>query len=308
MAVTGRGTQDDPYIVHDYYELRDTFPKQAKDEQGADMGSGSPCYIELVSDINCNDYGVDFVWEGLYTPSGYYEEASHTYLDLKGHTIKNFSIAASAYFVRKNRGGVTIKNGKILNVFGAGAAYFSSNIDRLENLCISMNMTGMTSGNNILSATNVYRCSIYCICKSQTITFLQVPNIQLCDVFMDIKPNQYFVGTGANTNTQTSCRFRGTVKGMHMNVLGSWAYSSGVAKDCVFNFEFINESQGVSPSPVSYVSGSTGNVENYELTGRKSHTSSTAVLYVDSDQMKNADYLSEHGFVVYDVTDLAGGD
>ena len=93
-----------------------------------------------------------------------------------------------------------------------------------------------------------------------------------------------------------------------MNVSGSWAYSSGVAKDCVFNFEFINESQGASPSPVSYVSGSTGNVENYELTGRESHTSSTAVLYVDSDQMKNADYLSEHGFVVYDVTDLAGGD
>lgn len=38
MAVTGRGTQDDPYIVHDYYELRETFPKQAKDEQGEDMG------------------------------------------------------------------------------------------------------------------------------------------------------------------------------------------------------------------------------------------------------------------------------
>lgn len=303
MAVTGRGTVDDPYIVHDYYELKETFPKQAKNEQGEYMGYTNPCYIELVSDINCNDYAVDFVWEGLYTLSGYYEEASHTYLDLKGHTIKNLSIAANSYFVRKNRGGVTIKNGKILNVFGAGAAYFCSNIDRLENLCISANMTGMASGNNIFDATNVYRCSIYCICKSTTICFLHVPNVQLCDVFMDVKPNQYFVGTGANSNTQISSRFRGTVKGMHSNTSGSWSYSSGASKDCVFNFEFINESQGVSPFPVSYISGATGNVENYELTGRVSHTSSSAVLYVDSTQMKDAGYLTDNGFFVFEITE-----
>lgn len=303
MAVTGRGTVDDPYIVHDYYELRETFPKQAKDEQGQNMGYTNPCYIELVSDINCNDYAVDFVWEGLYTPSGYYEEASHTYLDLKGHTIKNLSIQQSKFFAKVNRGGITISNGKILNVFGAGAEGFCD-VTKLENLTLSMNMTGQKSASNIIKTPDIYRCSIYCICKTVTQKFLSVNTVNLCDIYMDVNNTSQWFGI-SNNSRRISSRFRGFFYGNSTN--GGYSWTQGDSIDCVYNLDFTHPpiaSGGQPQKCVHYYSNtSVGNVENYELTRPSSHTSNNRVLYVDSAQMKDAGYLTDNGFFVFEITE-----
>lgn len=303
MAVTGRGTQDDPYIVHDYYELKETFPKQAKNEQGEYMGYGNPCYIELVSDINCNDYAVDFVWEGLYTPSGYYEEASHTYLDLKGHTIKNLSIQQGKFFAKLNRGGITISNGRILNVFGAGAEGFCD-VTKLENLTLSMNMTGQKPAANIIRSTDIYRCSIYCICKTPTQAFLSANTVNLCDIYMDVNNTGVWMGT-SNNSRRISSRFRGFFYGNSTS--GNKTWTQGDSIDCVYNLDFTHPpiaSGGAPQVAIGYYSNtSTGNAENYELSRPASHVSNSRVLYVDSAQMKDAGYLTDNGFFVFEITE-----
>lgn len=109
MAVTGTGTQGDPYIVHSYSELKTTIaniPNTLK-------------YVKLGNDIDCNDYG-SFEWETI-TPSA---TGAKFDLDLDGHTIKNIKIKASNYLISAPYyGNAKIHNGKILNVFCITGAY-----------------------------------------------------------------------------------------------------------------------------------------------------------------------------------------
>ena len=44
MAMTGSGTQANPYVVHNYNELKTAC-------------NNSNVYVELANNIDCNDYG-----------------------------------------------------------------------------------------------------------------------------------------------------------------------------------------------------------------------------------------------------------
>lgn len=296
MAVTGRGTQDDPYIVHDYYELRDTFPKQAKNEQGEYMGYTNPCYIELVSDINGNDYGVEFEWEGLYTPSGYYEEASHTYLNLKGHTIKNIIIKTGQWFAYQNRGGITISNGKILNVFGSGAAGLL-NINYLNHVSVGANLTGANSNNTYLTIRKMDVCSVYFICKSTIRQFFTSGsrdlNIKNSDFYIDV----YFWDLAFTNVGIDGCRFRGKITN-----------KSGSNKSCNYNFttknsvydlEWVNEEGSAALFGSSNTSFDSSNVINTD----KGTAANLSPIQVTTEQLADADYLTDRGFLVVDISE-----
>lgn len=148
MAITGSGTEQDPYIVHDYTELRTAC-------------NNSNVFVELANSIDCNDYGEDFEWQTVTLGDG-------SDLDLKTHTIKNFKAADDNYAFRCGNWS-KIHNGKILNVYLARSYGFSalwnsteSRWAYLENLSISINTgEGLYSSKPVFDCFAMNACAIY---------------------------------------------------------------------------------------------------------------------------------------------------
>ena len=134
MAITGTGTELDPYIVHNYDELKTACEYENYDSSTSTYGTN---YVKLANDIDCNDYGADWEWETIELGSTSYS-TGHTKhygsLDLDGHTIKNVYIKTGSnkyMFVGTSASGNTIgsiSNGKILNVFLKSSQGFFSRI------------------------------------------------------------------------------------------------------------------------------------------------------------------------------------
>lgn len=105
MAVTGTGTEQDPWIVHSYEEIKSTW---ASSPDGLH-------YMKLANDIDCNDYGEEFEWQSC-TPSYSGINGKDIDFDLNGHVIKNIKVKAGNV-VFSTYGSSKIHNGKILNIF-----------------------------------------------------------------------------------------------------------------------------------------------------------------------------------------------
>lgn len=80
MAITGSGTQADPYIVDNYNDLRAVCIGQ-----GTYWTRGQQFYIQLDADIDAT--GIAWDLKGTVSP--------RTHLDLNGHTISNVTLSAS---------------------------------------------------------------------------------------------------------------------------------------------------------------------------------------------------------------------
>lgn len=109
MAITGTGTQGDPYIVHNYSELRELYTFSGNEMK----------YAKLANDINCNDYGEDFEWETVRLGDGN-SSGMTMILDLDGHTISNTFIALNQTMFQLEQyteRGSKIINGKLANIF-----------------------------------------------------------------------------------------------------------------------------------------------------------------------------------------------
>ena len=156
MAITGSGTEQDPYIVHSYDEIKDIFTNASY--------TGYIAYINLANDIDCNSYGSTFEWETVSVPSN----DRSVVFDLCGHAIKTFKIrSGNAMFKFGGLSKSIVKNGKILNVYAGGSQglviYEGGiyNVSELNNVSVSMTIqTGLAS-----DAVAIYaafdRCSIY---------------------------------------------------------------------------------------------------------------------------------------------------
>ena len=148
MAITGSGTQADPYQVHNYSELRTAC-------------NNSNVYVELANNIDCNDYGEDFEWQTVRLGGG-------SDLDLKTHTIKNFKVKDNDYVFHVDNWS-KIHNGKILNVYLARSYGFSAKWNStesrwayLENLSISINTGGgLVAGAPVFYNFAMNACAIY---------------------------------------------------------------------------------------------------------------------------------------------------
>ena len=147
MAMTGDGSQEHPYVVHNYTELKTAC-------------NNSNVFVELANDIDCNDYGEDFEWQTVYLGGG-------SDLDLKTHTIKNFKVADNNYAFHANNWS-KIHNGKILNVYLARSYGFSAKWNStesrwayLENLSISINTGGGLNNEAVFNCFAMNACAIY---------------------------------------------------------------------------------------------------------------------------------------------------
>ena len=127
MAITGTGTQADPYVVHDYTELVTGF-------------NINPSYVKLANDIDCNDYGESFVWNTINMAGGD--------LDLNGFAIKNVSVNVNKLLFQASGG--LIHDGKLLNIFANGC----------ENITKDVFFKKVSASINALTCTGVViRCA-----------------------------------------------------------------------------------------------------------------------------------------------------
>lgn len=146
MAVTGTGTEQDPYLVHDYYELKSTINNN---------NNTNGIYVKLVADIDMKEYD-DVQWETIGKDSTHVAN-----LDLNNKTIQNILIATNNSLFQY----VNIKNGKIKNVFGNGAIYLGYHAG-FNHAMISVNITGFT--NRIFESCTITNLTSICMEGIQT--------------------------------------------------------------------------------------------------------------------------------------------
>lgn len=158
MAITGSGTEADPYIVHSYDEIAYVMTNYL---------SSARVYMLLANDIDCNTYGSTFEWQQLNFPQGYNIGFN---LDLGGYTIKTFKIRENNAMFGVHGGNgheATIKNGKILNMFAGrskGLFAYTTGVYKqsiLDNVSISMSLeTGLIDAYVAIDAA-IKNSSIY---------------------------------------------------------------------------------------------------------------------------------------------------
>lgn len=293
MAITGQGTQEDPWIVHDYEEVKSAYKK---------TNGNSKLYIKLENDIDCNDYGDTWEWE---TISPYTSSCDYTF-DLNGRTIKNIMIKSGNTLFNCNSKRDVIHNGKILNVFNNdGKSAISGNGSTLKDISISVNGTGLTS----YGFNNVFfeNCAVYY--KSSKLqesiiyfisAYSSVIGAKNCDFYFDVNNmNDKVLTSSVNNIDYDNCRFRGSVSGQ------------GYAYYLLNNGKCINSVVEIDTTNMTWSSGfgtayqapckviSTG-IINTEISpnligGTSGLTACTTV------QMRDVDYLNSIGFAVVKV-------
>lgn len=294
MAITGSGTADDPYVVHSYSEI-----KSILDVAGTSGHYSNP-HMLLANDINCNDYGAEFVWQTLKSANENYPFT----LDLGGFAIKNVAVGSNAYLFFGY--GSRVKNGKLLNIYCTGCENLSEAV-RYDNVSMSIDASGCSKtvlsfkiGGSAVISDALTNCSIYVQnlrhCFISSSGFSAVLTISNCDILVntpyDLTQNSDAAGCLAQINTAVNCRFRGEMKGfVTRSIIG------GTLDTCVAdihldppkptNKHYCYSSQGVTVYNSDYCGGG-------ESSSAYSHG-------LDSNKIKNGAELRNVGFPVVNV-------
>lgn len=282
MAITGSGTEQDPYLVATYQDIAEAVGR---------VNSGAGNYIKLTADINCNDYGDAFEWEGL----GMSYNSRWFYFDLDGHTIKNVKVKTNSLFMLGYQNDHnTIRNGKLLNVFLSGATEFVSRVN-LEKLSISLDFTGMSSNGNVFdSMVSIKECAIYVqsgssVSRLINFTNNSTKNFENSDILMNV---QKFTDRMIISAYTDGIRLRG-----NMADFGSMAPSY----NCKYYNSVCNIAVGgTSPRQQIIYGGSPQTcIENCQITGLD--PTSVSVIPVNSEEIINGDALRAKSFTVVNV-------
>lgn len=301
MAITGTGTQADPFIVHDYTELK-TAAKQ-----------NTNSFVELANDIDCNDYGESFEWETVACKGS----ANRFEIDLKGHTIKNAKIKSNnaMFATSRDTSNSIIKNGKILNIYMGGSKGFCNSVSdtgdvtgcRIENISASFNLSGRISFTCAI-ACEIVNCAIYIegndISGDGNTPSMFLPYnqrgysqvIENSDFEFNVENAKIivFVGSQFATRLIKNCRVRGKFN-FESSYNSKFLLFNGRAcmQDCVINLLSTNiqlESYGYSQ----------GTVANSDLLPSGAFNSSN-IIQVTSAEIVNGDSLRAKGFNVVNV-------
>lgn len=166
MAITGTGTISDPYLVHNYDEMKEACEYQNYDSSTSTIGTN---YVKLANDIDCNGYGSAWEWESIDLKNASSGSQHFTELDLDGHTIKNVYVKTGSYRMFTGSGGSTsyfdygvIKNGKILNVFASNSYGFAQHVS-FKKISFSGNYSSLSgsAGSAVFASCQFYECAIY---------------------------------------------------------------------------------------------------------------------------------------------------
>lgn len=251
MAVTGSGTQADPFVVHSYSEFISLSGHAPVDN--------SSVYIKWFDEPNqvldCNTYGSEFKWGAFADDAGNSGNVT-IYIDLNGCTIKNFLIAdgiimfAGHYYgFNGTLGKIVISNGSLRNIFmGSATSKVCGDYVEFHDVSMSINFSGATeavfNGNGNLKFDN---CALYLVGSTLQAPIMTNGTISDSDIELHISNQNgicMFNGGGAYGyySTLTDCRIQGKIGGTPIahvetgtcSILGcATPYNSGdAAKQC----------------------------------------------------------------------------
>lgn len=308
MAITGTGTEQDPFIVHSYDEL-----KYACEQHGSTY---TKFYTKLANDIDCNDYGVNWEWETITLGSNASGANKNNCVDLDGHTIKNVYIKnGNGLFTSNSTASGDLKNGKILNVFGNSPSKILTKVS-VENISMSMQLGSPSAtpfDSNIIKNSAFY--IIITNADSRTIFYCagaeSHKNIDIYIELYNCTQNVRIFHGGSHANADIdSIRAIGTMKipvggEPPTPTSGIWTY--GKATNSVFDIDMTDFNYaGISVNPQGLF-GSTGDnttVINWDKVPHESSGDYTASGYLkatSTEQMKIGAELRSLGFLVVNV-------
>ena len=280
MAITGTGTQADPYLVHSYDDIKEQF--------AIDYGDSTTRYIKLANDIDCNNYSVDFEWETVTT----FANTISIDFDLDGHTIKNVKVKSGAnrMFDLRSYALCKIHNGKLLNIFLGGATGLAENVT-FEKISISADVTAEADTcfeKSVFNACAVYLRSSDKVQKAVLHGTAGMPEsansdfmFKIASVYDRLVNNMKFNG----------CRFNGEI--------GSAAktfFFQATCANCINNIAYLNT------DTITLIGWSPSNCLENITRSRRTSAESGTILATD-EQMKNSAWLNANGFIVVEVGD-----
>lgn len=319
MAVTGSGTQADPFIVHSYTEfisLSGTL--------------NNTTYIQFFDTpnqvIDCNTYGSEFKWHA-FVPSNGNQGTATIYINLNGCTIKNFLIADGETMFKgqywgstAHLGKISISNGFLRNVFmGSATSKLFAEYVEWHDVSISINVAGSTVipfGHSDLNTESpkMDNCAIYLV--TSTLTNHLMKKVDLSDTDIELHVTDQNRIKLFPDCSFTDCRVQGKISGTSEDAEGS---NRGVVfgvlssnynarptqwTNCVFDVDLteINTPSSFQPLDVIY-SFSTGintNVicKSHYPTGK---TAPSAWNYMTHENIRNGAYLNNAGFTVVEL-------
>ena len=229
MAITGTGTQNDPFVVHGYDEFISLSEHAAVEN--------SSVYIKFFDEpnqtINCNSYGSEFKW-GQFKAN----RDVTVYIDLNGCTIKNVLIDANKamfYAVGGNdtyphwhAAVIKISNGSFLNVFVSDA---SSRIAQgqveFSNVAISTNTSSATTipiqGVASDKPCKIDNCALYW--QHATLSTALMKFCTVTDTDFELHIDDQNNNPMFSDCSYTDCRFQGKISGR--------AYRNSINEDAV---------------------------------------------------------------------------
>lgn len=294
MAITGTGTEQDPFIVHDYTELQTAC-------------NNSSVYVELANDIDCNTYGENFEWEPIYL-------GTSSDLDLKGHTIKNFKVKEGDYYAFRLQNYSKMHNGKILNVYLARSSGFNklsgSTETRwayIENLSISINTGIGVNRNRIFESLAINACAIYiegaiglssngdnCYFNPYSSDY----PISNCDIYVNHpntdKSGHIFRASSDSIKYVKNCRIRGVFNNIASDPAGYRCFSTNCGiQNCVWDVS--------SDTMLSVCNNGSSNTGIINTDNLPSGFNTNGLTAVTSQEIINGDALRAKGFEVTNV-------
>ena len=293
MAITGTGTELDPFIVHSYDEIKEKF-----------SSADSETYLKLGNDIDCNDYGSQWEWTTIQAPA-----SSKKYLDLDGHTIKNAYISVSnLLFAGYNTSyGSNIYNGKILNIFGTSIEGVFKEIG-LDNISLSFQVAAPSSAP--LRLHYITNCAIYgVVLANGTKNFIDLKsaanNVINDDIYAEISGITGAMTLIVNGNynfAAQSIRLTGkmSTNGI-ISARNNWWCTRRVLNSVVeidmSNFSIADGTQSIAPMPT----GDNTTVVNVATINTDFLTLSGYLLAPDNQTMRTGAALRSLNFLVVNV-------
>ena len=300
MAITGSGTELDPYIVHDYSEIYTALHSTYE--------SGVLTYVKLANDIDCNTYGVGWEWETVNTPTSNQPRV----FDLDGHMIKNLNIKPSNSVFKGNSGTamITIKNGKLLNIFGTSIESVLNEVN-LDNVSMSFQVSSVTSSFAIktkqIMNSAIYGVQLNCGQKNFISLDSGADSLKNVDIYLEmygVSGAQIFA-SGSSSNTIDSVRVNGKMvsppDAYSSRNVPFWTYRT--MTNSVLNIDM--RSLHIDPAAMSQMliagNGDNTTVVNWDLITDTDHMSLNGYLKATNSQMTVGSELRSLSFLVVNV-------
>lgn len=327
MAVTGTGTQADPFVVHSYDEFISLSAHSPVDNGWT--------YIKFFDTpnqvLNCNTYGSEFRWDTFSAYGGNYT-AKGIDIDLNGCTIKNLLIAdGHAMFnghwdgLNSRKHQLRIHDGLIRNVFlgSATSKFVDGTYVEFHDVSISINFSGTTTTpfhkSENAATISFDNCAMYLV--GSTLTTGIMGGITLTDTDIELHiTNQNKINMFPSCSF-TDCRLQGKVSGdtpyysdssiVHHTVLGAiTGYYDGTPitnwVNCVADLDLTESTAQRSDGKYHIIYAYSGGINTNVMC--KSHFPSnwsvpTNWNYMTHEQIRNGEYLNSKGFTVVEVVE-----